>query len=108
MNLDNLSKGGPPENPASPDSSESQVDISPEQSGKNSSSRVVGPSDHFVLNLDSDSASAVDVWSVSLDKTVPLHDKRATMPESSADLEGRLLGRFRLQKEIARDRKSVV
>ena len=59
---------------------------------------VIGPDDQLQINLDGDA----DDERADQKRTVPFLDCGGTEPESAADLEGRFLGRFHLESQIAR------
>lgn len=102
MNCDDLPEGRHRPKHAMPDSGEPIEAIVPEQSGVQPFVRVSGPGEHTQNNLDGDSESD------DLQKTAPFLPGGMPEPEFAADLEGRLLGRFHLEKEIARGGMGII
>ena len=80
---------------ASPESCEANESA---QSDDLSFMNVIGPDDQVQINLHGDA----DDERTAQSRTVPFLDRGATEPESAADLEGRFLGRFHLESQIAR------
>ena len=58
--------------------------------------------------MDYDSDNAGDFGRAELDKTMPFHSGHRPVDECTADLKGKILGSFRLEKEIARGGMGIV
>ena len=91
----------------SPQSSEA---AEPEPSSDPCTVSEVGPgeSENLLFTMDYDSDNAGDFGRAELDKTMPFHSGHRPVDECTADLKGKILGSFRLEKEIARGGMGIV
>jgi len=108
MNLDELPAGQSAENQTSSDSFKSSEGVGPERSVEASASRVLGPSDQLFLKLDGDSDKAGDIENAGLQTTMFAKGGALQLAEEDASLECRILGRFRLEKAIARGGMGII
>ncbi len=109
MNLDELPAGQSAESKTSSDSLKSSEDVRPEWSEEEeSATRVVGPGDHFLLELDGDSDKAVDIGYPGSRTTMLAHGGEFQLAEEGIGPKGRILGRFLLQKAIARGGMGII
>jgi eukaryotic-like serine/threonine-protein kinase len=102
MNLDKQPVSQTAGSRTSSDSSKSNEGVRPERSIEESTSKVLGPSDHFFLKLGGDSDKADDIENAGLQTTMFANGGELQLAEEDASLECRILGRFRLEKAIAR------
>ena len=85
-------------------SSKISQEIGATQPGDQRVAKVVGLGEQVQILQD---AAAVSEGS-DLNKTVPFMNSPLPVPESAADLEGRFLGRFHLEKAIARGGMGII
>lgn len=69
---------------------------------------TVGPDDHFLLRLAGDSDDACDAKHAGSQTTMLADGSPASIIDAGADIESSILGRFRLQKAIARGGMGVI
>ena len=106
MKCDDLPEERHPLQHATPASGKSGVAIEPEQSSDQCVVEVNGPGENLQINLNGDSDSDSD--RADLKKTAPFLQSGLAEPEFAADMEGRFLGRFQLEKEIARGGMGII
>ena len=102
MKRDDLPKRRHPQEHATPGSLKSIEASGPEQSGVQRVDSVSGAGNRTQNNLDGDRDGQ------NQQKTVPFSQSSVPERELAADLEGRILGRFRLEKEIARGGMGII
>jgi PAS domain S-box-containing protein len=102
MNIDNSPPVRPVGNRASSASFESEPDVKPANSDEAAASGSVGPDDHFLLHLEGESEDAGNEEHAGSETTVFGGGCHVAINDADAFQEGGLLGRFRLQKAIAR------
>ena len=102
MKRDDSPKRRHPQEHATPGSLKSIEARGPEQSGVQRIDSVSGAGNRPQNNLDDDHDRQ------DQRKTVPFSQSSVPEPELAADLEGRILGRFRLEKEIARGGMGII
>ena len=67
-----------------------------------------GDRENSLFTMEGDSANVGNIGRVELDKTVPFYGGHVPVAECAADLKGQILGRFRLEKEIARGGMGII
>lgn len=102
MKSDDLPEGRHPPRHATPGSLKPSEAIEPELSGDQRIVEGSGPGEYLQIIQDGDSDRA------DLQKTAPFSESGMPEPEFAADLEGRFLGRFHLEKEIARGGMGII
>ena len=68
----------------------------------------IGPKNQILLRLAGESDLDEDLRAADAHRTVPFLNNRIGASESAADWEGITLGRFRLEREIARGGMGII